>query len=214
MSGSIESENSADSKRGMRDPGLDVTGVHATVLGGRPVRPLVLHKLVMAGNCQAYVDQRLEDADFMPVPLTAGSGGWCFLNEVRRGYEIDWSDHLMLPEQADCVLTALGMLHMHVKCVIPEELGGDYKDEVSAACAGTVCRRWRTNFFVFLQQMLWWGMDETLAELFARHYATEGLEGTRWVSSAHYWQRGIWAERNFNGDWVVWGVVYYPLLPR
>lgn len=37
-------------------------------------------------------------------------------------------------EQADCMLAALGMLHMHVKCVIPEELGRDYVDVVDAAC--------------------------------------------------------------------------------
>jgi len=139
MSGSIKSENSADSEWGTMDHGLDVTGMHATVLGGRPVWPLVLHQLVMTGDRQAYVDRRLEDVDFLPVPLRTGSGGWCFLGEVRRGYEINWSDHRVPPEQADCVLAALGMLHMCVKCVIPEVLGGDYVDEVSAACVGVLC---------------------------------------------------------------------------
>ena len=84
---------------------------------------------------------------FLPLPLRTGSGGWCFFNEVKRGYKINWSNHRMPPEQDDCVLAALGMLHMGVKCVIPEELGGDYKDKVGAACAGMICCRWRTNPF-------------------------------------------------------------------
>ena len=45
--------------------------------------------------------------------------------------------------EADCVLAALGLLHMMVKCVIPEELGGDYEPAVSTcvpgACVAVVC---------------------------------------------------------------------------
>ena len=40
--------------------------------------------------------------------------------------------------EADCVLASLGLLHMRVKCVIPEELGGDYEPAVSA-CATRTC---------------------------------------------------------------------------
>ena len=58
---------------------------------------------------------------------------------MRRGYEINWSDLCMPLEQADCMLAALGMLHMHVKCVIPEELGRDYVDVVDAACVCVLC---------------------------------------------------------------------------
>jgi hypothetical protein len=35
------------------------------------------------------------------------------------------------------VLAALGLLHMKVKCVIPEELGGDYEPAVSVCVPGT-----------------------------------------------------------------------------
>jgi hypothetical protein len=35
------------------------------------------------------------------------------------------------------VLAALGLLHMRVKCVIPEELGGKYEPAVSACVPGT-----------------------------------------------------------------------------
>ena len=41
-------------------------------------------------------------------------------------------------EEADCVLAALGLLHMRVKCVIPEELGGNYEPAVGTCGAG-VC---------------------------------------------------------------------------
>jgi hypothetical protein len=34
------------------------------------------------------------------------------------------------------VLAALGLLHLRVKCVIPEELGGDYYPAVSACVPG------------------------------------------------------------------------------
>ena len=53
---------------------------------------------------------------------------------MRRGYEINWSNRRVSPEHADYVLAALGMLHMSEKCVLPEELSGDYEDEVGAPC--------------------------------------------------------------------------------
>ena len=89
MPGSVASKNSSNSEWGSRDPRLSVMGVHTTVLGGWPVWPLVLHKLVMAGDCQAYVDCHLVNTDFSPLPMTPGLGGWRFLDEVRRGYEIN-----------------------------------------------------------------------------------------------------------------------------
>ena len=42
----------------------------------------------------------------------------------------------VLAAEADCVLAALGLLHLRVKCVIPEELGGDYEQAVSACVPG------------------------------------------------------------------------------
>ncbi len=47
------------------------------------------------------------------------------------GCEIDWEECKVPPDQADCVLAALGLLHMRVKCVIDEKCGGDYESEVS-----------------------------------------------------------------------------------
>ena len=35
------------------------------------------------------------------------------------------------------MLAVLGLLHMRVKCVIPEELGGEYEPAVSACVPGT-----------------------------------------------------------------------------
>ena len=34
--------------------------------------------------------------------------------------------------EANYMLAALGLLHMRVKCVIPDEFGGNYKPKVSA----------------------------------------------------------------------------------
>ena len=121
----------------MGDPGLNVVGVHLTVFGGRPVWPLALHQLVMVVDCRAFLEHHLECADFLAVPLRPGLGGGQFLGEMTRGYEMDWSDQRMLLDQADCVLAALGLLHMWVKCMIPKELGGDYEPKVSGMCAFT-----------------------------------------------------------------------------
>ena len=44
-------------------------------------------------------------------------------------------------EEADAVLAALGLLHNRVKCVIPEEYGGDYQPEVSSVCVLCGCLR-------------------------------------------------------------------------
>ena len=35
------------------------------------------------------------------------------------------------------MLVAMGLLHMRVKCMIPEELGGSYEPQVSACGVGT-----------------------------------------------------------------------------
>ena len=61
-----------------------------------------------------------------------------FLVGVLQGWEVEWSFSCMLAGEADCLLVALGLLHMRVKCVIPEELGGHYKPEVSPRGIG-VC---------------------------------------------------------------------------
>jgi hypothetical protein len=38
------------------------------------------------------------------------------------------------PGEVDRVLTALGLYHVRVRCVIPEELDGFYEPAVSGSC--------------------------------------------------------------------------------
>jgi len=122
---------------GGEDPEVRLTGVHLRVLGGRPVWPLAYHQFVMARDQYAFVEQRLEWRDFMPVPFRPGSIGACLLEELLAGYCDEWGSARMPAVEADCVLVALGLLHMRVKCVIAEELGGDYEPAVSACVPGT-----------------------------------------------------------------------------
>jgi hypothetical protein len=84
-----------------------------------------------------------------------------------------------MPDRANCVLAALGLLHMWVKFVIPEELGGNYEPRVSRMCAFTfTCFRLALTLAgLFHFQMLWWGMDETLAEIFACHPVVDCFDG-------------------------------------
>jgi hypothetical protein len=42
----------------------------------------------------------------------------------------------MPAEEADCILAALGLLHMRVKCVIPGELGGNCQPAMNTCVAG------------------------------------------------------------------------------
>ena len=79
----------------------------------------MLHQLVMAVDCWAFLECRLEWADFSAAPLRPWSGGGQLLGEVTRGYEMDWSDQHVPPDQFDCVLVALGLLHIRVKSVFP-----------------------------------------------------------------------------------------------
>lgn len=88
--------------------------------GRPPVISGALHGL--GGLCTSAAKARIGDGQF--------------LGEVTRGYEVDWLDCHVLPNQADCVQAALGLLHMRVKCMIPKELGGNYVPEVSGMCVG------------------------------------------------------------------------------
>ncbi len=58
--------------------------------------------------------------------------GGRFLEGVLQGSDVNWANRCFPADEADCVLVALGLLHMRVKCLIPKELGGDYKPKVSA----------------------------------------------------------------------------------
>ena len=142
MSAGYDSEASASTRTsasgwGGEDPEVRLTGVHLRVLGGRLVWPLAYHQFVTARDRHAFVEQRLECRDFFPVPFRSGSVGARLLEELLAGYCDEWGTARVPAVEADCVLAALGLLHMRVKCVIPEELGGDYEPAVSACVPGT-----------------------------------------------------------------------------
>ena len=80
--------------------------------------------------------QRMECVNFMPARYASGSAVARRLEEILEG-DCEWESSLLSVAEADCVLALLGLLHMWVKCVIPEELGGDYEPAVSACVLGT-----------------------------------------------------------------------------
>ena len=127
------SMNLSASAWGADDPLVSVWGVRTTVLGGHPVWPWALHQMSTATNRRAHLERRLAGIDFMALPVEPRSAGARFLKDVREGHDVDWANSRVTPDQADCVLAALGLLHMRVKCVI-FDIEGDYDTEVSGAC--------------------------------------------------------------------------------
>ena len=63
------STNSSTEEWGANDPVVRVEGMHTMVLGGLPVWPLVLHQLVTARDCWAYLEHCLAQVDFIAMPL-------------------------------------------------------------------------------------------------------------------------------------------------
>ena len=122
---------------GGEDPEVRLTGMHLMVLGGRPVWPMAFHHFMTARDRRAFVEQRLECRDFLPILFRLGSVGARLLEDILAGYHDEWGTARVPAVEADCVLAALGLLHLRVKCVIPEELGGDYEPAVSAYAPGT-----------------------------------------------------------------------------
>jgi hypothetical protein len=110
---------------------MGMMGVHLRVLGGRLVWPLAFHELMAADDRHEHVGRRLAEADFTPEPLGPRMAGAYFLNCVLRGDAVDWTTRDVPPGKVDRVLAALGLHHVRVRCVIPEELGGHYEHEVS-----------------------------------------------------------------------------------
>ena len=106
---------------GGEDPEVRVTGMYLRVLGGRPVWPLAFHQLVMARDPRAFMEQCLEGRYFSSVPLGPRSFGTRHLEELLAGCCNEWGSAWMPADEAACLLVALGLLHMRVKCVIPEE---------------------------------------------------------------------------------------------
>ena len=128
------SVSSTASEWGEGDPGMGMTGVHLRVLGGRSVWPLAFHELMAAGDRREHVGQRLAAADFEPEQLEPRTAGAYFVNRVLRGEAVDWTTRDVPPGEVDRVLAALGLYHVRVRCVIPEELGGFYEPAVSGSC--------------------------------------------------------------------------------
>jgi len=54
------------------------------------VWPLVFHQVVTARDQRAFVEQRLEGRDFLPVPLGPRSFGVHHLQELLVGYCDEW----------------------------------------------------------------------------------------------------------------------------
>ena len=96
MSTGDESEASAASTRtsasgwGGEDPKVRLPRVHLRVLGGRPVWPLAFHQFVTARDRPAFVEQRVECHDFLPVLVRSGSAGARLLEELMSGYFDEW----------------------------------------------------------------------------------------------------------------------------
>ena len=107
-------------------------GVHLRVLGGLPVWPMAFHRFVTARDRRAFVEQRLECPDFLPIPFRLGSVGARLLEDILVGYHDEWGTAWVPAAEVNCVLVALGLLHLRVKCVIPEELGGSVRRPVGA----------------------------------------------------------------------------------
>ena len=142
MSSGNESKASTVSTRtsasgwGVEDDKVKWMGVHLRVLGGRPVWPMAFHQFVTAGDRRAFVEQRMECCDFVQAWYRPGSVVARLREEILAG-DSEWESTRVSAAEADCVLVALGLLHMRVKSVIPEELGGNYEPAVSACVLGT-----------------------------------------------------------------------------
>ena len=130
MSSKAMSEASTASTRllvsgwGAEDPGSTMTGLHVTVLGGQAVLRLALQQLLTPRDQHGFVDYWLATKDFLALPIRFQLWGDHILEDVLLGFPVKWSWCHMPLDGANSVLVALVLLHMRVKCVMPEELGG------------------------------------------------------------------------------------------
>lgn len=77
-------------------------------------------------------------------------------------------------------------------------------------------RRVLTDLFIVcvFVQMLWWGMDKTLEELFCAIHWLATLTGILWMHSMpRLGGQNIWAEGNAMVNWVVQGAVQHDISP-
>ena len=105
---SSESMDWANDDWGANDPGLGMEGVHRTEFSGQPVWPLVLYQLVTASDPQTYLERYMGQVDFVALPLELQSPGAQFIDDVKEGCIVNWADCHITPDQAGCMLAALG----------------------------------------------------------------------------------------------------------
>ena len=103
--------------------------------------PVAFYQLMAAENWRAHVVGLKMLADYTLMPLAPRMGGARFYDNMVCRRAVDWTGATVDRKEADAVLAALGLLHNWVKCVIPEEYGGDYQPEVSSVCVLCGCTR-------------------------------------------------------------------------
>ena len=102
---------------------------------------MAFYQLMAAENRRTHVVGLKVQADYTPMPLAPQMGGVRFFDDVVCWRAVDGTGTTMDRNEADAVLAVMGLLHNQVKCVIPEEYGGDYQPEVSSVCLLFGCSR-------------------------------------------------------------------------
>jgi hypothetical protein len=115
---------------------VSLTGVHLRVLGGRPVWPLAYHQFVTARYRHAFVEQRLEWRDILPVPFRSGSVGTRLLEGLLVGYCDEWGSARVPAVGRLCAGGAGPAAHEGEVCD-SGGVGGEYEPAVSACVPGT-----------------------------------------------------------------------------
>lgn len=91
-----------------------------------------VHLRVLRGwYCRVFVERQMVEVDFTLHPLGPQMASAWFLERVLQRDAVDRMMCDVPLGEVDHMLAALGLYRMLVRCVIPEELGGEYKHEVS-----------------------------------------------------------------------------------
>ena len=129
------------SRWGKNDPGLDMTGVHLRVLGGRPVWPVAFYQLVATENQHAHVVELKTLADYTPNPLAHHMGGGEALCRpgVRACGGLNRDD--CGTRGGGCGFSCAGPPAQSCEVCDPGGVRGDYQPEVSSVCVLCGCSR-------------------------------------------------------------------------
>ena len=106
---------------GANDPDFGTESVHMTVFGGWPVWLLALYQLVRARDHWVQLERCMRQVGFNALLMELQLAGAWFLKDARESRVINWADCHIKPDQANCVLAALGHLHVQVKLVIKND---------------------------------------------------------------------------------------------